>query len=98
MVDYYGKWTYNKRVNPRRMCDMDYVAQLVDQDGYEPVTSMENIVSVIVLLYNGYLMDHGVSFYSVEPDDDELHINADDVAEFIEDNGGFSEFDYYTNF
>jgi hypothetical protein len=95
MVDYYGNWTYDKNVNPRKMCDMDYVAQLVEQDGYEPVTSMENIVTVIVLLYNGYLSDHDVPYYSVEPDEDTLHINTDDVAEFIEESGGYSEFDYY---
>lgn len=95
MVDYYGNWTYRKNTPPDRMCDMDRVAQMVDAAGYEPMTSMENIVSMIVLSYQGYLDDNNVDFYAIENDPDDLMINAEDVESYILDNGGFVEFDYY---
>lgn len=98
MVDYYGNWIYDECVTPSKMCDMDYVALLVRQSDYEPVTTMENIVSMIILMYDGELKDNGREYFEIEDDrefPENLMINIDDVAAYVEATGGFSEFDYY---
>lgn len=95
MVDYYGNWIYERNTKMTKMCDMDYIAKMVEANGYEPMTTMENLVTMIMLSYQGYLQDEEVEFYSVENDPECWHINVEDVECYIDENGGFSEFDYY---
>lgn len=93
MVDYNGNWTYRKSTPPDRMCDMDRIALIVERNGYEPFTTMEEIVLNIANLYNGLLEDEDVECYAIPNEDD--NFNEDDIECFVFDNGGFSEFDYY---
>ena len=96
MIDYYGKWTYDPDMPEDKMRDMDRVAQMVSRNGYEPMTTMENLVSMIALSYKGYLEDECLDFYAVENDSDDYDFNIEDIESYIYDNGGFSEFDYYS--
>lgn len=95
MVDYYGRWNYDPETPEEKMCDMDRVAQMVLRNGYDPMTTMENLVSMIVLSYQGYLEEECLEFYAVENDPDDYDINIEDLESYIYDNGGFSEFDYF---
>lgn len=58
MIDTYGKWheekdcsTYSKE----EWCDYDTMAAWIRECGYEPKTSMENLISIIFLHYDNKL-------------------------------------------
>lgn len=95
MVDYYGNWIYEKNTPTTKMCDMDYIARMIEANGYEPMTTMKNLVEMIILSYQGYLEDEEIEYYGIENDPENPMINVDDVECYVHDNGGFAEFDYY---
>lgn len=93
MVDTFGRWTYEQNTPKEKKCDMDYVADWIVSKGYTPQTSMENLVVIIILHYEGALEEnHG--HYAIAENSYAPMINIDDVAQFVEDSGGIKEFDY----
>lgn len=100
MVDYYGNWTAeeNYGVYPKKKwCDCDYVAAWVKEQEYNPNTTIENLVEMVLSYYKGYLDDNDIEFYtSIEESENGLMISIEDVSCFVEENGGLREFDYYS--
>ena len=98
MVDRYGNWTYEPNTPEVEKCDMDRIADLITASGYEPETTLENVVCMIISCYEGELDEEGKEYYAipdVRPYPENLFtINAEDVAAYVEDMGGFKEFDY----
>ena len=101
MVDVFGKWIEEKdysAVPEKDWCDMDYVAAWIRSTGYEPKTSMENLINIILNYYDYDEFHEDGNYYAV-PDNrsypDNLMIFIPDVEAYVEDNGGLSEFDYW---
>lgn len=65
-----------------KWCDYDRMAVWIRSKGYEPKTSMENLIDIIFLYYEGEL----------EETDEEFSIEG--CKEYVEASG-ISEFDYY---
>lgn len=54
MVDTYGRWTEEKDYSTypkEKLCDYDYMAIWIREQGYEPKTDMENLISNIFCFY-----------------------------------------------
>lgn len=87
MVDYYGRWTPEEDYSSfpeEKMTDCDRIAKRIIEDGYEPKTSLEHLVDMIVLICDCPDME------------DELdRDNIDTWWAYIEASGGYAEFDYY---
>lgn len=95
MVDYYGRWTYEPNTSVEKKCDLDYVADYIVSSGYKPQTSIENLTVMTILHYDGALEDEVKrGYYAIDENPYTPMINVDDVAAFVEDSGGFNEFDY----
>ena len=99
MVDDYGRWTVEKDYKDypeNKWCDYDYVANWIMNLGYEPKTSIQNLVEIIVEHYDSYLIDNDIMFYTniIKSENDSM-ISIEDINCFVEDNGGLKEFDYY---
>lgn len=98
MVDAYGTWYEEKDYSnypKEKWCDMDYMAVYIKAKGYEPKTSMTNLIDMIFAYYDGYLEDNDKMFYTdIEKSENELHVSIKDIDCFVEDNGGLKEFDY----
>ena len=100
MVDKYGHWTAEedyKDYPKNKWCDYDYVANWIMDLGYKPKTSIKNLVEMIVIHYDGYLIDEDVEYYIDGKTESEngAMISIEDISCFVEDNGGLREFDYY---
>lgn len=99
MIDYYGKWRAeeNYKVYPKeKWCDKDYMANWIKELKYKPKTTIENLIEIILAHYDGYLSDNDVEFYSdIKESENGLMISIKDVDCFVEEHGGFIEFDYY---
>lgn len=99
MVTCYGKWTAEKDYNvypKNRWCDCDYIANWIIGLGYQPKTTIENLVEMILSHYNGYLIDNDVNFYTdIKESENDWMISIRDVSCFVEENGGLREFDYW---
>lgn len=98
MVDRYGRWYEEKdySVYPKKeWCDYDYMANWIRSTGYEPKTSMENLIDMIFISYDFELEDYNKEFYTdiIESEND-LMVSIKDISCYVEDNGGLSEFDY----
>ena len=98
MVDAYGIWYEEKDYDnyPKvYWCDMDYMAVYIKAKGYEPKTSMANLIDMIFAHYDGYLEDNNKMFYTdIDKSENEWHVSIKDIDCFVEDNGGLKEFDY----
>lgn len=101
MVNWLGQWTEEKDYNtyPKgQWCDFDYVADYIRNNGYEPETDIENLITMIILHYEGELENEDIKYFGIEDQreyPDNLMINIDDVSAYIEATGGIKEFDYY---
>lgn len=99
MVDRYGRWHEEEdySVYPKKeWCDYDYMANWIRSVGYEPETSMENLIDMIFISYDFELEDSNREFYSdITESENGLMISIEDVSCYVEDSGGFEEFDYY---
>lgn len=101
MVDWYGKWTEEKdySVIPERdWCDMDYMAAWIKNIGYQPKTSMENLINMILIHYDYDEFHEERNYYAIEDNREYPHclmVFIPDVATYVDDNGGLEEFDYY---
>lgn len=54
MVDTYGRWTEEKDYSTypkEKLCDYDYMAIWIREQGYKPKTDMENLISNIFCFY-----------------------------------------------
>lgn len=95
MVDTYGRWTEEKDYSTypkEKWCDYDYMAAWIREQGYEPKTDMENLVTMILLHYECEIED-GESDYDTENGNfDGTYTEA--AQTFVMDNGGLVEFDY----
>lgn len=85
MVDFFGRWyeesdysTYPKE----KWCHYDHMAVWIRSMGYEPQTSMENLITMIFAHYEG------------ECEEQDKEFSIDDCIEFVESSGGICEFDY----
>ena len=87
MVDIYGRWTYNPSEPREKWCDLDRIAHWIEDQGYVPQTSMENLVVHLALHFESDCKDIGKDW----PDSDVL---IDDIALFVEQSGTLSDFDY----
>lgn len=94
MVDTWGNWTEEKDYSTypkEKWCDYDYMAAWIREQGYEPKTDMENLITMILLYYEGEIED-GESDYDTENGKfDGTYIEA--VQTYVQDNG-ISNFDY----
>lgn len=96
MVDWFGRWTPESDYSTypkEKWCDMDYVANLVMEHNYTPKTDMENLVSMTILHFEGETEDSSSGFFPTYNCDD-LMINIEGLAGFVEASGGFEAFDY----
>ena len=100
MAVHNDKWTAEKdyKAYPKeKWCDCDYVANWIKETNYNPKTSMENLVEMILAHYNGHLTDEDINFFDedIKESENGLMISVEDVATFVEASGGLNEFDYY---
>lgn len=98
MVDKHGKWHEEKDYNvypKNKWCDYDYMANWIRSVGYEPKTSMENLIDMIFIYYDFELEDSDREFYTdiTESENDNM-VSIEDINCYVEDSGGLSEFDY----
>jgi hypothetical protein len=85
MVDQFGRWhveedysTYPKN----KWCAYDHIAVWIRSEGYEPLTTMENLIDMIFLYYEG------------ECEEQDKEFSVEDCIEFVKDSGGIRKFDY----
>lgn len=94
MVDTWGNWTEEKDYSTypkEKWCDYDYMAAWIREQGYEPKTDIENLITMILLYYE-YEIEDGESDYDTENGKfDGTYIEA--VQTYVQDNG-LAEFDY----
>ena len=85
MVDQCGRWyEENDYTNypKEKMCDYDRMAIWIRETGYQIKTSMENIITVILLYYDSECIENDKEF------------DIEDCKHYVRDSGGFAEFDY----
>lgn len=63
----------------------DYMANLIRKEGYEIKTTMENLITMILLHVDG----------AIEEGTDIIKDDPFDIMCWIKENGGLKEFDYY---
>lgn len=94
MVDAYGRWTYEPDTPEEKKCDCDRIADKIIQSGYKVKTTIENLVKMIILHfdrsehYGEYDAGTGFGGYGE-------CFTIEECRRYIDDCGGFSEFDYY---
>lgn len=94
MVDVYGRWTYEPDTPEEKKCDCDRIADWVREKGYEPKTTIENLVQMIIAHfdnpdhYGEYNAETGCGGYSDE-------FTVEECKRYVEESGGFKEFDYF---
>ena len=98
MIDDCGHWHDEPKYSEypeSEWCDMDYVVNWIQEQGYNPKTSMESVILNILAHYDN---EKGCEPYFAIPDKqiypDNLMINIPDVAAFVDASGGLQEFDY----
>lgn len=94
MVDTYGRWTYEPNTPEEQKCDCDRIADWIYEKQYKIQTDLENLVLMIISHfdcsdhYGEYDEETGCGGYG-----DEFTIEG--CKQYVEDSGGFAEFDYY---
>lgn len=94
MVDTWGNWMEEKDYNTypkEKWCDYDYMAAWIREQGYKPKTSMENLITIILLQYESEIEDGESSYDTENGNFDGTYIEA--VQVYVQDNG-LAEFDY----
>jgi hypothetical protein len=87
MVDFFGRWHEEKDYSTypqEKWCAYDHMAAWIRGKGYEPQTSMENLIDMIFLHYDG------------ECEEQEKEFSIEDCMEFVKASGGIKIFDYET--
>lgn len=94
MVNNCGIWIYEVDTPEKYQCDCDRIAAWIVDSGYEPETSIENLVHMILLYfdccdnYGEYDPETGCGGYGD-------FFTLEGCKQYVEDSGGFNEFDYY---
>lgn len=100
MVNNLGQWTEEKdcsTYSKENWCDMDYVAAWIRNKGYEPKTSMKNLILMILGYYEDTEEVKERGYFEIEDTrryPDNLMVNIPDVEEYVMASGGLSEFDF----
>ena len=106
MVDDYGRWKENEDYStfPQEdWCDMDYVANWIRSKNYEPKTSMENLILMILAHYDTELectfhedgrCTYGYAIPDERPYPENLMVYIPDLEAYVEASGGIQEFDH----
>lgn len=95
MVDAYGRWIYEPDTPEQKKCDCDRIADWICESGYTPKTSIEHLVHMIILMfdccdnYGAYDEESGCGGHGEE-------FTIEGCKQYVEDSGGFAEFDYYS--
>ena len=92
MVNCLGKWTHTP--DQPANCDMDIIANMIMEDGYKPKTDLENLIIMVLLLFESETEDSSSEFFPTY-DFETMAINADGLKRFVYASGGWKEFDYY---
>lgn len=101
MIDYCGRWKANEDYSSfpeKEWCDLDYVASWIKEKGYKPKTSIENLCHMILGHYDYDENKVEQGYYAIKDEreyPDCLMVYMPDVEVYVEENGGFAEFDYY---
>lgn len=85
MVDQFGRWTEEKdyaTYPEEKWCTYDHMAVWIRSEGYEPKTTMENLIAMMFLHYYG------------ECDEQDEEFSVEGCIQFVEESGGIREFDY----
>ena len=85
MVDFFGRWTEEKdySVYPEeKWCDYDRMAIWIRGQGYEPITTIGNLIDMIFLHYDG------------ECEEQDKEFSFEGCVQFVRESGGLREFDY----
>lgn len=94
MVDTWGNWTEEKDYSTypkEKWCDYDYMAAWIREQEYKPKTSMENLITMILLHYEGEIEDGESSYDTENGNFDGTYIEA--VQVYAQDND-LANFDY----
>lgn len=86
MVNNLGQWTEEKNYNTypkEKWCDYDYMAVWINECGYKPKTSMENIITMIFLHFETEMENTEGLYFTIE-----------NCKDYVELSGGLQEFDY----
>ena len=95
MVDTYGRWTEEPDYSTypkEKWCDYDVMAAWIREQGYEPKTSMENLISMIFADSEEEIGTH-VSEFDTEFGNFEGSY-TDACKAYVEASGGLKELDY----
>ena len=95
MVDNLGRWTEEKDYStyPReKWCDYDYMAAWIRERGYEPKTSMENLISMMFAHYEGEIETHASEFDVASGNFNRTYTDA--CQAYVEASGVIGDFDY----
>ena len=85
MIDWFGRWHEEKdylTYPDEKWTDYDYMAVWIRGKEYEPKTSMENLIDMIFLHYEG------------ECEEEDKEFNVEDCIEYVMASGGIEMFDY----
>lgn len=85
MVDWFGRWREEKDYSTYpevKWCAYDYMAVWIREKGYNPKTSMENLIDMIFLHYES------------ECEEEDKEFNIEDCIEYVMASGGIEMFDY----
>lgn len=92
MVDYYGRWTAEDDYTnypAEKMCDCDRLAKRLTEDGYNPYTSVTNVVNMVLLYFDCCdIENEGYERY------DENGLNIEECVRYVMETGGWHEFDW----
>ena len=81
-VDWFGRWTEDPSQPVEKWCDYDYLAAAIRRSGYEPKTSMEHLIDMILM------------YYEEQAPEGSVMDRIADIFVYVQDSGGWSEFDY----
>ena len=87
MIDCYGRWTYDSSEPEEKWCDLDRIAHWIEDQGYKPETSMENLVCMLAAHFE-------CDLESVARDWPDPEYLIGDIAFFVECSGTLKDFDY----
>ena len=85
MIDWFGRWHYEPNIPDEKKCDLDRLADAVTAAGYVPDTDMENLCCMVYAHFECAIEDREYGYEDT----------FEDLQRYVEDSGGYSEFDYW---
>ena len=95
MIDTCGIWIEEKDYSTypeEKWCDYDYMAAWIKKQGYEPKTSMENLITIIFLHYAAEIEDSASDYDTRNGNFDGTYIEA--IQAYVSENHRLEDFDY----